>query len=123
MSKEMKNKRMSITWEQKQRQCTPLRAMRKSQKVISRTRQRHSFHKKRFLTAHAGAREREAYKRVSRQRANATRSLQQLLERRTDLAFAQRQQRKHARDDAQMKRRFAASQVFAVDVNGEGGVG
>src|SRR6187455_1349738 len=69
MSKEMKNKRMSITWEQKQRQCTPLRAMRKSQKVISRTRQRHSFHKKRFLTAHAGTREREAYKRVSRQPA------------------------------------------------------
>ena len=166
MSKEMTNTRTTITWEQGQRRSTPLRAMWKSQKVISETRQRHSFHKKRFLNARAGTRERgncsqsgtsddEVARTVTRrsrgatfasararsqdisrrareaksspagQRAagNATRSPQQLLERRTDLAFAQRQERKHARDDAQMKRRFAASQVFAVDVNGEGGVG
>jgi hypothetical protein len=30
-------------------QCTPLRAMWKSEKMISKSRQRHSFHKKRFL--------------------------------------------------------------------------
>jgi len=36
MSKEIKNARTTITWEQKQRQRTPLRAVRKSQKVISK---------------------------------------------------------------------------------------
>ena len=61
MSKEIKNTRAPITWEQKQRQRTPLHATRKSQKVISKTRQRHSFHKKQIFCEQLNMRARSCF--------------------------------------------------------------